>query len=134
MGTSDRPVTSALRLSGMYSSGGVWMVVRAVRFIQWLPSCAGAGSVDSRGSVDSVDSDEMLLLRIRLPQLSGAGAGSGDSAGSVVSPDLTGVGAASDTEEEGVSGSEGDEEATVEEAEAEETEVAIVGWGEAAAV
>ncbi len=103
---------------------------RAVRFIQWLPSCAGAGSVDWRGSADSVDSDEMLVLRIRLPQLSAAGAGSVGSAGSVVSSALTGIGAGSDTEGEGVSGSEGDEEATVEEAEAEETEVAVVGVGE----
>ncbi len=99
-------------------------MVRAVRFIQWLPPCAGVGSVDWGGSADSVGSDEMLVLRIRLPQLSAAGAGS------VVSSALTGIGAGSDTEEEGVSGSEGDEEATVEEAEAEETEVAVVGVGE----
>lgn len=63
----------------------------------------------------STSSGEMLLLRIRLTLSSGAGAGSTGSMGSagmVGSAYLTGVGAGSGSEDIGVSGSEGDEEAT----------------------
>lgn len=81
----------------------------------------------------SSPSGEMLVLRIRLT-LSGVGAGSVSSVGSAGmagSADLTGVGAGTGNEGEGVSGREGDEEATVEETEVEES---VVRLGEASAV